>query len=76
MSLLTQELDHLDREELSRAYEELIAEHQRFRKALEEIAQAQGPFNRDRLTHAENTIEAMQKIAKEALDGTLQPEHQ
>ena len=39
-------------------------------KALEEIAEGAGPYSRDPLTHAENTIEAMKEIAKNALDET------
>lgn len=36
-------------------------------KALEEVALAEGPYSRDRLTHAENTIEAMVEIAERAI---------
>ena len=35
--------------------------------ALEEIAKGEGAFSRDPLTHAENTIEAMQSIARAAI---------
>lgn len=34
------------------------------RLALEEISLGRGPFNRDPLKHAENTVEAMKEIAK------------
>jgi hypothetical protein len=33
------------------------------REALLEIAKGEGPFSRDPLTHAENTIEAMKELA-------------
>jgi len=36
-------------------------------KALAEIALAEGPFDRDALTHAGNVIEAMADIARAAL---------
>ena len=36
--------------------------------ALQEIAKGEGPFSRDPLTHAENTIEAMKEIARLALE--------
>lgn len=35
--------------------------------ALREIAKGEGAFNRDPLTHAENTIENMKSIARAAL---------
>ncbi len=45
------------------------AERDRYRKALEEVSIGAGPFSRDPLTHASNTIEAMKDIAKQALTG-------
>lgn len=39
----------------------------RCRSALETISKGEGPFSRDHLTHAENTIEAMKRTAREAL---------
>jgi hypothetical protein len=41
----------------------------RYKKALEEIAKGEGAFSRDHLTHAQNTIENMKRIAVEALEG-------
>ena len=35
--------------------------------ALEEIEMGEGPFARDQLKHAENTIESMKQIARAAL---------
>lgn len=35
--------------------------------ALREIAKGAGPYSRDPLTHASNTIDAMRAIAKDAL---------
>lgn len=43
------------------------AEIVRLRVALTEVAKAEGPFSRDRLTHATNVIESMVSIATEAL---------
>jgi hypothetical protein len=37
------------------------------RTALTEIAKGEGPFSRDPLEHAGNTIDAMKKLASEAL---------
>lgn len=42
--------------------------------ALEEIEQARGAYSRDHLTHASNVIEAMQKVAHDALNGEWYPE--
>ena len=36
-------------------------------EALENIAKAEGPYSRDSLTHAENVIEAMVKLATAAI---------
>jgi len=36
-------------------------------EALKQIARGEGRFSIDHLTHAENTIEAMLKIANEAI---------
>ena len=48
-------------------YRALRAAHERLREALTEIARGTGPFSRDRLTHAENCIEAMKQLALDAL---------
>ena len=45
----------------------LLADIERKDEALREIAQGSGPFSRDRLTHAENTIESMKELARAAL---------
>ena len=45
----------------------LRAENERLRAALRSITECNGAFSRDQLTHAENTIEAMQKTAIDAL---------
>jgi hypothetical protein len=37
-------------------------------KALEKIAKAEGPFSRDPLQHATNTIQDMVAIAEAAID--------
>lgn len=37
--------------------------------ALKAIAKREGPFSRDQLTHASNTIDAMAQIAEDALAG-------
>lgn len=44
------------------------------KSALTEIEQARGPYSRDHLTHASNVIEAMQKVAHDALNGEWDPE--
>lgn len=36
-------------------------------EALLEIAKGQGPFSRDPLTHCGNTVEAMKKLAQNAI---------
>jgi hypothetical protein len=41
----------------------------RYKTALEEIAKGAGPYSRDPLEHASNTIDAMKSIAVEALQG-------
>lgn len=51
---------------------ELEAEVARLRGSLQEIAKRDGPFSRDRETHALNCIENMGKIADAAL-GIEQP---
>lgn len=48
-------------------YARLAEENDRFRRALEEVVRGAGPFSRDRLEHATNTIEAMREIARAAL---------
>ena len=40
------------------------------REALRQITERKGAFSLDRLTHAENTIEAMAGIAEDALAAT------
>ena len=39
----------------------------RYRTALEEIVKGMGPYSRDPLEHAGNTIEAMKQLAADAL---------
>jgi hypothetical protein len=41
--------------------------HDALVEALREIAKAEGPYARDRLQHAENTVESMVAIAEAAL---------
>ena len=36
-------------------------------EALKKIAECKGPFSSDRLTHAENTIEAMRELTRAAI---------
>ena len=43
------------------------------RAALTRIAKREGPYSVDRLTHAENTIDAMARIAEEALAASPTP---
>ena len=50
------------------------AEIERLRKALQQISKGEGPFSRDPLTHASNTIDAMKAEAVEALDETAEQE--
>jgi hypothetical protein len=38
--------------------------------ALRKIEKCEGRYSRDRLTHAENTIQDMAKVANAALEGT------
>jgi len=45
----------------------LQAKIDRYETALAEIAKGEGAFSVNRLTHAGNCIEAMQKLATEAL---------
>lgn len=45
----------------------LIAAAPALLAALEEIAKGEGPYSRDPLTHAANTVEAMEAIAKAAI---------
>ena len=50
----------------------LAAERERaekYRKALEEIAEGRGTYSRDPLTHASNTIDEMKETARAALRG-------
>ena len=48
----------------------LLTEVRRLREALQEISIGRGPYSRDPLTHADNTIDAMKAVALGALDGT------
>jgi len=53
---------------MTREYEiQLVEENERFRKALEAIAAAEGPYSRDPLTFAKNVIASMTKIDEQAL---------
>ena len=45
----------------------LVAERDKFHKALKEIRLGQGRFSTDLLTHASNTIEDMKQIANKVL---------
>ena len=45
-------------------------------KALREIKKGEGPFSRDHLKHATNTIEAMKELADEALNQIQEKEDQ
>ena len=45
----------------------LFEERERFRMALEKIAEGKGRFSHDPFRHACNTIEDMKAIAKDAL---------
>lgn len=40
---------------------------EQLKKLLEEITEGKGPYSRDPLEHAENCIENMKKLAREAL---------
>jgi hypothetical protein len=60
--------DEAEREALSiELFDKLKAELAALRAALQEIARGEGPFSRDPLTHAANTIEAMRECALSAL---------
>jgi len=48
-------------------YERLMAAVLLTHEALKEIAEGKGRYSEDRLTHAQNTIEDMIKIAKDAI---------
>ena len=43
------------------------AEVERLEGVLREIAKGEGPFSMDHMTHASNTIDAMRKLATDAL---------
>lgn len=40
-----------------------------YKNALEEIIKGRGPYKRDPLEHADSCIQAMKKVAQDALDG-------
>lgn len=48
---------------------EAEAEINRLMDALKEISKGMGRFSRDPLTHADNTIEDMKRLANKALEG-------
>lgn len=52
----------------------LQAENERLRAALSEIERGRGPRSPDPLTHADNIIANLQRIATGALAGTWEPE--
>ena len=41
-----------------------------YRAALQEITKRMGRYSRDRLEHAQNTVEDMAQLAQDALEGT------
>lgn len=47
--------------------EAMAAENERLKTALLEIAKGEGAFSLDPLTHAQNCIEDMKRIAHEAI---------
>lgn len=49
-------------------YNSVTCRHEVLLKALEKIAKAEGPFSRDPLQHATNTIQDMVAIAEAAID--------
>lgn len=55
------------REPLVAAYRERCERNEKLERALREIAKGEGPFSRDPLTFAGNTIEAMKELADAAL---------
>ena len=61
-----EECDHLE-EFIDFARKVRDEEIETLRDALGKIAEGRAPFSRDRLTHAENCIEMMQKTANDAL---------
>lgn len=54
---------------MTQMIEALEKERDRYRAALERIVLKEGPYKRDPLTHAENTIDAMAEVAASALAG-------
>ena len=64
---LTEDDRHDKTPAVEAALEYLLVRVARADLALREIARGEGPFNRDQLTHAENRIESMQKLAVAAL---------
>ena len=57
-----------DVEQLQSENELLRAKCARYEKALREIEKGEGAFSRDPLEHAENTIDNMKDIARQALE--------
>ncbi len=47
----------------------LLALVERYEAALREIAKREGAWSRDQLTHANNTVDSMESIARAALAG-------
>ena len=64
-------VDHLGFRRSESCYERqlaaLAADNERLRTALRQITKCEGPYARDKLTHAGNVIEAMQNVAWDAL---------
>ena len=52
---------------LSESYDAALREIGQLRDALREIEKGEGAYSRDPLTHAENCIESMRRIARNAL---------
>jgi hypothetical protein len=50
----------------------LLARIEELEGALREIEKGEGPFSRDQLTHATNTIEAMKELASAALSPPME----
>ena len=48
--------------------ERIVNNHAKLLKALEKIARREGAYNRDPRIHAENTIDNMERIARDAIE--------